>query len=78
MNDVFDSISKKNKNDKLALLYTSNQKNHVAVNTVVGLTERVTIPNLVQQGGTWGPGLCSNTIDMLGRNSEKQRLHNYL
>ena len=78
MNDVFDSVSEKNKNDKLALLYTSNQKNQVAVNTAVGLTERITIPNLVQQGGTWGPGLCSNSIDMLGRKSEAQRLHNYM
>ena len=78
MNDVYDSISEKNKNDKLALLYMSNQKNQVAVNTSVGLTERITIPNLVQQGGTWGPGLCSNSIDMLGRKSENQRLHNYL
>ena len=78
MNDVFDSISEKNKNDKLALLYMSNQNNEVAVNTAVGLTERITIPNIVQQGGTWGPGLCSNTIDMLGRKSETQNLHTYL
>ena len=78
MNDVFDSISEKNKNDKLALLYLSNQNNEVAVNTAVGLTERITIPNIVQQGGTWGPGLCSNTIDMLGRKSETQNLHTYL
>ena len=78
MNDVFDSISEKNKNDKLALLYLSNQNNEVAVNTAVGLTERITIPNIVQQGGTWDPGLCSNTIDMLGRKSETQNLHTYL
>ena len=52
MNDVFDSISEKNKNDKLALLYLSNQNNKVAVNTAVRLTEHITIPNIVQQGGT--------------------------
>ena len=78
MNDVFDSVSEKNKNDKLALLFQSNQRNLVSVNTAVGLTERVNIPNIVQQGGTWGPGLCSNSIDMLGRKCEQQGIHNYM
>jgi 3-deoxy-D-manno-octulosonate 8-phosphate phosphatase KdsC-like HAD superfamily phosphatase len=67
-----------NKNDKLALLYKSNNKNLVAINTAVGLTERVDIPNIVQQGGTWGPGLCSNSIDTLGKKCQKQDIHNYL
>ena len=61
MNDLYDSLSDTNKDDKLALLYKSNQKNMVAINTAVGLTERTNIPNIVQQGGTWGPGLCSNS-----------------
>ena len=77
MNDLFDTVSDENKNDKLALLFKSNQNNMVSVNTAVGLTERINIPNIVQQGGTWGPGLCSNSIDMVGRKSEKQALHNY-
>ena len=77
MNDLFDTVSEENKNDKLALLFKSNQNNLVSVNTAVGLTERIDIPNIVQQGGTWGPGLCSNSIDMVGRKSEKQAAHNY-
>ena len=50
----------------------------MSVNTAVGLTERANIPNIVQQGGTWGPGLCSNSIDMLGRKCEQQGIHNYM
>ena len=78
MNDVYDSLSDTNKDDKLALLYKSNQKNMVAINTAVGLTERTNIPNIVQQGGTWGPGLCSNSIDNLGKKCQEQGIHNYM
>ena len=39
----------------------------VAVNTSVGQTDRVNIPEIVTQGGTWGPMLCSNTIDTVGK-----------
>jgi hypothetical protein len=35
-----------NRNNKLALLYESNRKNMVAVNTAVGMTERVNIANI--------------------------------
>ena len=50
----------------------------VAINTAVGLTERINIPNIVQQGGTWGPGLCSNSIDNLGKKCQEQGIHNYM
>ena len=49
----------------------------VAINTAVGLTERINIPNIVQQGGTWGPALCSNSIDTLGKKCCDQGIHNY-
>ena len=67
LNDTFDSLSEDNKDEKLALLYESSKQNMVAVNTAVGLTERTNIPNIVQQGGTWGPTLCSNSIDTIGK-----------
>ena len=57
LNDVFDTVSQGNKNDKLALLFESNKVNQVAVKTAVGLTKRVDIPRVVQQGGTWVLGL---------------------
>ena len=50
----------------------------VAVKTAVGLTERVNMPNIVQQGGTWGPMLCSNTIDTLGKKCQERGEHYYM
>ena len=67
MNDAYDTLSSHNRDEKVALLYESNKKNLVAVNTSVGLTDRVNIPKIVQQGGTWGPCLCSNSVDTLGK-----------
>ena len=43
----------------------------VAVKTAVGLTRRINLPHIVQQGGTWGPLLCSNSIDKIGKKSTK-------
>ena len=37
------------------------------MNTTVGITNRVNIPKIVQQGGTWGPALCSNSVDTIGK-----------
>ena len=67
LNDLFDTLPPSLRNDKLSLLYQSNVENLVAVNTAVGITERVNIPKIVQQGGTWGPSLCSNSVDTLGK-----------
>ena len=44
MNDAFDSLSVDKRDDKLALLYESNRRNLVAVNTAVGLTEFLNNP----------------------------------
>ena len=67
LNDVYNTLPICKRDDKIALLYESNKENLVAVNTAVGLTERVSIPKIVQQGGTWGPSLCSNSVDTLGK-----------
>ena len=77
LNDVYDSVSPIMRDDKLALLYESNKKNMVAIKTAVGMTDRINIPNIVQQGGTWGPGLCSNSVDTLGKKCRDQNQHNY-
>ena len=67
MNDLVDTIPLNKQNDKIALLYEGNIKNLVAINTSVGQTERVNMPQIVMQGGTWGSILCSNSIDKIGR-----------
>ena len=68
LSDLYDSLSDPNKDEKIALLYKSSINNLVSVKTAHGLTQRKNINNLVQQGGTWGPLLCSNSIDKVGRN----------
>ena len=78
LNDVFDAVPEKKRNDKLALLYKSNKKNMVAVKTAFGMTERTNMPNIVQQGGTWGPGLCSNSVDTIGKKCRDQNQHIYM
>ena len=78
LNDLFDSTSEHYHNDKLTLLYESNKVNMVAVKTAVGMTNRVNIPTIVQQGGTWGPILCSNSIDMVGKKCRDLGKHSYL
>jgi hypothetical protein len=78
MNDVFDTLGKSNRDDKVALLYESNKKNLVAVNTAVGLTDRIPIDKIVQQGGTWGPCLCSNSVDTLGKKIRDRGISTYL
>ena len=42
------------------------------------MTTRENIPNIVQQGGTWGPILCSNSIDTLGKKCRDRKENFYL
>ena len=67
MLDVYDTLPPNNRDEKLALVYKLSEENQVAVSTPHGLTERMSIPEIVQQGGTWGPVLCSNSIDSIGK-----------
>ena len=78
LNDVIDVLPEESRNDKISLLYETNKKNMVAVKTPHGITERVDIPKIVQQGGTWGPLLCSNSIDSLGKKCRDRGEHIYL
>ena len=49
----------------------------MAVNTPVGLTDRFSVNDIVQQGGGWGPIECSVSIDKLGRSCFKNRKYLY-
>jgi hypothetical protein len=48
-------------------VFETSRTNRVAVKTAVGQTERTEIPEIVTQGGTWGPMMCSNSIDTVGK-----------
>ena len=67
MTDLYDTLPQHARDDKLALVYQMNKENYVAINTAVGQTERVTINNIVMQGGKWGPLQCSNSMDKVGK-----------
>ena len=78
MIDLYDSLPQEQHDDKLALIYKANSDNQVAVNTSVGITERVNIKNIVTQGGVFGPIQCSNSIDTIGKKCYKNGEHLYL
>ena len=78
LNDIFENLPEDNRNDKISLIYESSRTNMVAVKTPLGLTKRVNMPNIVQQGGTFGPLLCSNSIDKIGKKCMISREHTYL
>ena len=50
----------------------------VAVKTSAGLTKRINMPNIVQQWGTRGPMLCSNSIDSIGKKCKERNEHCYM
>ena len=78
MNDLVDSLPASSQDDKVALIFEANRLNKVAINTSVGQTNRVEIPRIVMQGGTWGPLKCSNTIDKIGGKCYERGEHLYL
>ena len=67
MNDLWDTLPEESRDDRLGLVYETCRTNRVAIKTSVGLTDRKIIPEIVTQGGTWGPMMCSNTIDTVGK-----------
>ena len=71
MNDIWDTLQQDARDDKLGLIYQTSRTNMVAVNTAVGQTERRNITEIVTQGGTWGPMLCSNSVDNVGKFAQK-------
>ena len=67
MNDLFDNLPREQQDEKLALMYKANVNTNMAVNTAVGQTQRVIIKETVQQGGVFGPIMCSNSINKIGK-----------
>ena len=67
MNDLWDTLPSSALDDRLGLVFEMSKNNLVAVNTTAGQTERIDMPEIVTQGGTWGPMMCSNSIDKVGK-----------
>ena len=62
---------------KLSLLYNINTHVKVAVKTPVGKTHKESIFNVITQGDVFGPILCSNQVDTIGKECLQQRKYNY-
>ena len=71
LNDLHDTLPVDKRNDKISLLYKLNETNLVSVKSPIGASQRINMPFIVQQGGTWGSLLCANTIDTLGKECSK-------
>ena len=77
MLDIYETLPLEARDDKIALVYELNKQSYVAVNTTVGQTNRVMLPEIVMQGGKWGPIKCSNTMDKIGKKCAKEGKHLY-
>ena len=76
LNDIYEGGIK---DDTLALLYDVNSNVNMAIRTPVGKTERKTIQKVVLQGDVFGSLLCSNQVDMFGKEclEENKYLYKY-
>ena len=62
INDVYDDGFN---NDKLPLIYLSNQNANIAVKMHDKISERTKIKNVVMQGTVWGSLICTSTMEKL-------------
>ena len=79
LNELVEDLPDEIKNDKISLLYESNKVTNVSVKTPLGNTKRIQVKEVVQQGGVWGPILCSKSLDSHGRKflKEEKLLYKY-
>ena len=68
INDLFEAWLQ---NDRLNLLFIMNQSAQVAMKTPHGITERVSILNIIMQGTKWGSLFCTTTMNKLPQNIYK-------
>ena len=63
-NNLYDSQVK---DDKLAMIYESNRVHKIAVKTPTGLTERITVDDVIAQGSVIGPTCAAVQVDLIGK-----------
>ena len=54
-------------NDKIVLLFEERRNSKIAVKTTMGMTERISIENLIMQGTVFGSIICSTVMDKLAK-----------
>ena len=75
MNDLFEAGVN---DDQLALIHEANKEVKVAIKTPNGLTDRVTLKEIILQGDVLGPVECSLTVDTFGKECIEEDKHLYL
>ena len=65
------------KDDKLALLFNINNHVKIAVRTPAGKTNRKDLFNVITQGDVFAPILCSNQVDIFGKECLEQNKYNF-
>ena len=76
-NDLLDVLPESNKDDKINLLYLSNESSSVSVNTPFGPTNRIEVNRIVEQGGSSGGIFCANSIDSLEKERQESNSNKY-
>ena len=51
---IYETLPPEVRDDKINLVYELNKESYFAVNTTVGQTDRIMLPEIVLQGGKWG------------------------
>ena len=76
LSDLFNSGVR---DDKLALLHNINSHVKIAIKTPIGKTDTEDIYNVITQGDVFGPLLCSNLVDNIGKECiiENKYLYSY-
>ena len=74
MNDLYEAGVQ---DDILSLIYESNRKSFVAVQTPHGLSERESFENLVMQGDVLSPLISSLQVDTIGKECLEDNKHLY-
>ena len=66
-------------NDKLPLLFLENRNAQVAIKTFGGITERISIKDIIMQGSVWGSLCCVALLDKLSKHvyANKELLYYY-
>ena len=78
LNDLVGDLPESMKTDKVSLLYESNKTTKVSVKTPFGTTDRINVDEVVQQGGVWGPILCSKSLDSHGKKCTELETYAYI
>ena len=63
--------------DKLPLLYKTNEHANIVIRTPSGTTDPISIKESVRQGTVWGGLMCTTTMDQLGKQVYKDNSLTY-